>query len=646
MKSVKFLFIVVTVFMFFFVFDIKNSASAHIKNFDHVVNRIDGIMNKKVKDKHIPNAVIIMVKGDKIIFQKGYGFSNLETGTPVNPETSLFRIGSVSKLFTWVAIMQLVEEGKLDLDTDINEYLDIDIPARIYKSKDVDPSPITLRHLMTHTAGFEDYSDNIFTLQEDELLSLEEYVIQLLPERVFPVGEVIAYSNYGTALAGYIVEYVSGKSFSDYVEEFIYTPLNMHNSSLHQPLPERLQNQLVKPYRYVDGDLMQGEFEFMPVAAGGMSSSASDMAKFMSAFLLKGENGNEQILQPKTVKQMFSQQFTHHPDLDGMALGFMERTTNGQRVLMHGGSTMLFDTGLYLLPDENIGIFISYSGHNYTTHVDIFKEIMDTLYPIDELNVGLPSKEAVARSNAYKGEYHQNRKSFTTDAKFISLMTGIIHVAVDEDGYLIVNHAGETSRFIEESAGIYRNIQNKKQIDPYGTFSTIVFGKDPYGNTLLMTDGAMSYSKAPWYSTSGITLFTLIGSIVFIIGTLIYWGIKRLFTFRKQSHTAQAKLAKITKGLAVFYSFLIIIFVLQLILNGEFDPVYGLPKIDFMGIPSWFIIFDILFYIMVFTGIVLVFFIGWSLWKRYWKLLTQIHFGIIMFIVLILNGIFYYWNLI
>lgn len=645
MRFLKFFFIA-TVFIFFFLFENMSIASAQIKKFDHVVNSMDSIMNKKVIDEHVPNAVITIVKGDEIVFHKGYGFSDLKAEATVDPETSLFRIGSTSKLFTWVAIMQLVEQGKLDLDTDINEYLDFDIPAQIYKSKDVHPKPITLRHLMTHTAGFEDYSDNIFTLQEDELLSLEEYVKQFLPERVFPAGEIIAYSNYGTALAGYIVEYVSGKTFPEYVEEFIYTPLEINNSSFRQPLPERLQNHLVKSYRYVDGEFIQGDFEYMPVAAGGMSSSAGDMAKFMIAFLQEGKYRNEQMLQPEKIKQMMTQNFAQHPKLDGMTLGFMERTTNGQRVLMHAGSTMLFDTGLYLLPDEDIGIFISYSGNNYTTHVNVFKEIMDQLFPIPELNHNEPSEDAKERANSYKGEYHQNRKSFTTDAKFISLMMGMMHVDVDEEGYLLVNHAGETSRFVETDLGIYENIQSVKQIDPYGTFSTIVFGEDSHGNTLLMTDGPMSYSKAPWYSTSGITFLTLIILIVFMIGTFIYWGIKRLIRLKKRTFISQGKLGKITKGLAVFYSFLMIVFVLQLILNGEFDPVYGLPKIDFMDIPSWFIIFDILFYMMVFTGIVLVFFIGWCLWKKYWKIPTRIHFAMLMFAAMILNGIFYYWNLI
>src|SRR5690625_17783 len=272
MRFFKFIFIV-TIFTWCLFYNNVSSISAQTNDLDQVVNNIDDIMKEKVSDEHIPNAVVTIVHKGEVIFQEGYGFSDLKAEATVDPETSLFRIGSTSKLFTWTAVMQLVEQGDLDLDTDINEYLDFEIPAQIYKSKDAAPEPITLRNLLTHTPGFEDYSDNIFTLIEDEHLSLEDYVKELLPERVFPAGEIIAYSNYGTALAGYIVEQVSGQDFSEYIEQFIYSPLEMNHSSFHQPLPEGLRQDMITPYRYVDGEFKKGQFEYMPGPAGAMSSS-------------------------------------------------------------------------------------------------------------------------------------------------------------------------------------------------------------------------------------------------------------------------------------------------------------------------------------------------------------------------------------
>ena len=202
----------------------------------------------------------------------------------VEPDTTMFRVGSVSKLFTWTAIMQLVEQGKLDLHTDINQYLDFEIPAELaVGTKDTKPRPITLLDLMTHTPGFEDYPSSIFRLKDVEMPPLDQYVREFRPERVFPAGEVMAYSNYGTALAGYIVELVSGMPYSQYVEEYIFKPLEMDDSSFQQPLPDDLSPNLAQAYRSIDGEFIEGKFEFMPNAAGGMSSTAKDMAKFMQA---------------------------------------------------------------------------------------------------------------------------------------------------------------------------------------------------------------------------------------------------------------------------------------------------------------------------------------------------------------------------
>lgn len=127
-----------------------NSISANAMPQGDIAEAVDELMEEKVTEANIPNAAVSIVFDGEIIFEKGYGFADIESETPVNPETSLFRIGSISKLMTWTAVMQLVEQGKLDLDTDVNEYIDFDIPTFSGSTS------ITLRHLLTHTPGFED----------------------------------------------------------------------------------------------------------------------------------------------------------------------------------------------------------------------------------------------------------------------------------------------------------------------------------------------------------------------------------------------------------------------------------------------------------------------------------------------------------
>src|SRR5690625_4291632 len=257
MKNFKSLFVILFLLILINFVDVSN-VNAQAKDLSNVGDFIDDWMEKQIEKEHIPNAAVTVVHKGNIVFSKGYGFSDFRTKEAVDPDASLFRIGSISKLFTWVAVMQLVEQGKLDLDTDINEYIDFEIREGPNNSH-----PITLRHLMTHTPGFEDYAEAIFKLNEDELLPLSQYVREFLPERVYPAGEIIAYSNYGTALAGYIVEHISAVPYEEYIEKNIYDPLQMENSTFRQPVPEKLQNQMTQSYRYVDGEFLPGEFEYV-----------------------------------------------------------------------------------------------------------------------------------------------------------------------------------------------------------------------------------------------------------------------------------------------------------------------------------------------------------------------------------------------
>src|SRR5690606_35310692 len=157
----------------------------------------------------------------------------LAEGTPVDPVATLFRPGSVSKLFTWTAVMQLVEQGKLDLDADINQYIDFEIPL-------YDGILVTLRQVMTHSAGFEEQFRALITADPAAITPLGEALKYWVPERIHAPGTTPAYSNYATALAGHVVERVSGESFDDYIERHIFQPLGMSNSSFRQPLPPAL----------------------------------------------------------------------------------------------------------------------------------------------------------------------------------------------------------------------------------------------------------------------------------------------------------------------------------------------------------------------------------------------------------------------
>ena len=278
---------------------------------------MDGTVNTELKAHHIPGATVAVVKDGKIIFAKGYGYADISKRKAVVANQTLFRVGSVSKLFIWTAVMQLAEQGKLDLDADVNIYLkDFQIPATY-------PRPITLKDLMTHTPGFEDLATGgrLFVRNETDVIPLGENLKDKMPARVRPPGEFTAYSNYGSALAAYIVEQVSGMPFDKYVEEEILLPLNMNSSSFQQPLPPRLASNMSNGYLYSNNAYTVEPFEYVQVwPAGSLSSTSEDMAKFMIAHLQNGRYGNSRILQEATAQRMHA---SYSPTIQRSAAGRM-----------------------------------------------------------------------------------------------------------------------------------------------------------------------------------------------------------------------------------------------------------------------------------------------------------------------------------
>jgi CubicO group peptidase (beta-lactamase class C family) len=235
-----------------------------------------------MEEFHFAGITAVVVKDGQILFQKGYGYSNLEDQIPVDPAETLFRIGSVTKLFTWTAVHQLSEQGKLDLDADINIYLDFQIP-------DTFPDPITLRHLMSHTGGFEAREFELGVRAPDELKPLGQYLATHMPARVYPPGQVSVYSNYGTDLAGYIVERISGMPYADYIESNILEPLRMVHTTPRQPLPSPLEAEMSNGYTYTKNAYLQQDFQIGSTqSCGAISSTAEDMARFMLAHLQGG----------------------------------------------------------------------------------------------------------------------------------------------------------------------------------------------------------------------------------------------------------------------------------------------------------------------------------------------------------------------
>ena len=434
----------------------------HVMTADDLSTFLDGMVPYMIQRGDIAGGVISVVKDGKLLFARGYGYADLEKRTPVSPETTLFRPGSTSKLFTWTAVMQQVEQGKLDLDHDVNDYLDFKIPPR-------DGKPVTLRQLMTHTAGFEDTARGLLPRKPEDV-NLERYLKTHIPARIFAPGEIVAYSNYGCGLAGYSVQRVSGEGFDEYVQRHIFEPLGMHHSSFAMPLPPPLAPLMAKGYKSASDGKPQ-PFELVdPAPAGAMSSSATDMANFMIAQLQGGRFGDTRILQQATAELMHSPQHTAAPGLAGFDLGFYQEDRNGQRIIGHGGDTIVFHSDLHLLLDANVGIFMSFNsaGDAGSAHVirkAIFQAFLDRYFP---QAAPTPATVATAKADAARvaGWYQASRRN--DSALRMLYLFGQVHVSAKPDGTLSVSmlndYAGKPLQWHETGPLHYSEVNGKSQL--------------------------------------------------------------------------------------------------------------------------------------------------------------------------------------
>ncbi|HSF83111.1 MAG TPA: serine hydrolase domain-containing protein [Anaerolineales bacterium] len=599
---------------------------------------LDDLMAAEMTENHIPGAMVAVVEDGSLLLAKGYGYADLEGRVPVDPERTLFRIGSVSKLFTWTAVMQLVEQGQLSLDTDVNEYLDFAIPATF-------PEPITLRHLLSHTAGFEDKGSNMHKLQVEQMNTLGDYLKANLPGRVFSPGEVVAYSNYGTSLAGYIVERVSGLPFSEYVEQKIFAPLDMAHSSFRQPLPETLAADLATGYNYHNGQYVAGSFVFdQSYPAGAVSATATDMARFMIAHLQNGELDSQRILREETARQMHSQLYTPDPRLNGgMAYGFFENMINGQRVISHGGSLVTFMSQLILIPEQNVGLYISTNSSRGAAAKDaVVNAFLDRYYPVAEASDLQSAAGFAERIAPYLGEYTPVRNNFTTYERIYGVFS-TINASLDSDGTLVISQLGRVLRFAEMEPGLLQDIS-----DPS---NKLVYRTDPDGR-LFLTVVAGYYEpwavfRTPWYGTRNLHMVLFLSGTLLFLGALIAWPIGFFVGRRKQPATAQpAPLpARLARWAAAFFGLLWLVILLGITsLFINILPGFGVPRI-ILETPPLLSFLLALSYVLVGLALAILVFAVLAWVRRYWSLGGRIFYSLLALMALLLTWSLVYWNL-
>ena len=539
---------------------------------------LDELMAKDMEAHHIAGAAISVVKDGEVFFAKGYGYADLENGIPVDPELTLFKIGSVTKLFTWTAVMQLMEQGKLDLDADINSYLDFRIP-------DTYPQPITLKHLMAHSAGFEDQHVDMVARRDEALAPQREWLVSHIPARVRPPGEVPAYSNYGAALAGYIVAQVSGETYSQYIQNHILDPLDMNGSTAFGQTPPDLieresvgymdETGVIKVFPYITGPL-----DLYP--AGVIRATVADMARFMLAHLQGGFYGDAHtevhILEEATARQMHSTLYAPEPRLLGNAYGFFEFSDNGQRVIGHSGEAEPMQSALFLLPDQELGVFVVYNsmggGALTSQHLGFQRAFFDHYYPTAAVEPIKKPADFAQRADRFVGAYRWTQNSSTTLEKYTSQLFGYaIRIENPGDGTLLLVAPWGEMPFVEEEPLYFRLVD--------GPFH-IAFREDNQGRVAyLFTDFTpqFAFEKVEWYETIGFNMPLLLTSILMFLSVIPVALIRSIRNRRtKEDQRSTPRSASVAYRLIVGISILNLLFVAGTFMWGE-QIMFGIPLI-------------------------------------------------------------------
>ncbi len=481
---------------------------------------LDGYMPIAIGRADIPGAVVVVVKDGQILTSRGYGFSDVEKRKPVDPHTTLFRPGSTSKLFTWTAVMQQVEQGKLNLDEDVNKYLDFKIPPRNGK-------PITLRNIMTHTSGFEEQVMDLIAVDQKKYVPYDQILKRWVPKRVYDPGTTPAYSNWATALAGYIVSRVSGEPFETYIERHIFAPTGMKYATFRQPLPANLKPFMSEGYQ--PGKDKPYGYEFVGVApAGSLSASGDDMGRFMIAHLANGGP----LLKPATAQLMHSTANDPIPGLQKMSLGFYQSNINGHPVISHGGDTVAFHSDLHLFLNDGVGLFVSFNspgkeGAAHALRNTLLEEFADRYFPAPADTRTLAAKEAKANAEKLVGTWSTSRRSFSS---FIGVTDFISQtkVGVGKDGEPVLTDGlflglnGQPRKWVAVGPMLWRDANSHEMLG-----AKVVDGK-AVRFSLGSVAPIIVWDRTPWYLNSSWLLPLTYLSLAVLFLTMLFWPVRAI----------------------------------------------------------------------------------------------------------------------
>jgi CubicO group peptidase (beta-lactamase class C family) len=459
---------------------------------------VDRFVAEQLASSGIPGVVVVIVKDGRVVLAEGYGLADIESHRRMTANHTLMNIASIKKLFEGIAIMQLVEQGRLDLDRDVSAYLDFSIPTP--------PGgvPVTLRRLMTHRAGFEDRFKNS-----------NRSFAELLPLRLFPYGDVPAYSNYGASLSGYILARISGRTTSDQVTDRVLTPLGMVSSNFAVQLPPALAPFMATGYRVKSGSPPARLEEYFTDLQ--LNTTGDDMGRFMRTVLNGGELDGQHILRSETLGTMMAPQVAE--PLSVMGLYFYQREIAGIRFMGHRGDTSAFQSDLMFEPQAGFGLFVAYNAEADGNPRDELEQALVERYFAAPMRTQAAFSPRPTDAEAVAGSYERTRRA---DSNLFSVeeLFNQREVKANSDGSIATGNAGwslkaptlvprrEVAPFIFEAPGGDR-----------WAFEAKHGGLEVLENS----DGTSGRERVIWYRTADFVQPLMAATLAILALALVWW---------------------------------------------------------------------------------------------------------------------------
>ncbi|HLZ73749.1 serine hydrolase domain-containing protein [Phenylobacterium sp.] len=510
---------------------------------------VDGMLKDAMAREHIAGATVAIVQNGQVILKRGYGFSGLSPQRPVDPDRTLFRVGSISKTFTWIALMKEVEAGRMRLNQPVNLYL----PEKAQVKDQGYDQPVRVANLMDHSAGFEDRAlGQLFERNYNRVRPLDLYLRQERPKRVHAPGAISSYSNYGAALAGEAVSYTAGKPYERLVEDEILVPLGMGHTTFREPhapkaglpapMPAALVGDISDGYRWTPVGFQRRDYEFIGqiAPAGAGSSTAGDMARYMLMQLGGGQLNGVTVYGPVTA-QAFRTPLRKTPvGVNGWAHGFMVfDLPGGHRGYGHGGATLSFLSNMVVVPDLGLGIFIS-------TNTDTGRPLVNRLPDAIVQHFYAPpatfprpgSPELVQRGDEFAGYYMTTRRAYSGLEGFIDQLRGGAEVGVTHDGQLTVSDSAGLRTWVPEGSlddgGFIRTQGNER----------IAFDTNDGARAFHVGNGTQVFQRiAFWRQPRALELLTALAAAA-AIATLAGIAVRNRREFRENQIQTRASLVQ------------------------------------------------------------------------------------------------------